>query len=160
LDFRRVLFRSPINFKIDTGMGRMGVLAEEAVAVFKEVSALPNIKVHSVSTHLPVSNEDEQFTREELHNFGKLIKQLRVEVPGDYKAHALQTAGVLAFAEEPFEIVRPGMLIYGISSLPESQRKSTRLNSSHLVISYAVFCLKKKTGTNTASHRKHSRASR
>src|SRR2546426_8216755 len=24
-------------------------------------------------------------------------------------------------------------------------RKSTRLNSSHLVISYAVFCLKKKT---------------
>src|SRR5256885_6798980 len=29
------------------------------------------------------------------------------------------------------------------SALP-SDRKSTRLNSSHLVISYAVFCLKKK----------------
>src|SRR5205807_5472708 len=28
---------------------------------------------------------------------------------------------------------------------PTSDRKSTRLNSSHLVISYAVFCLKKKT---------------
>src|SRR5256885_12468636 len=28
---------------------------------------------------------------------------------------------------------------------PELDRKSTRLNSSHLVISYAVFCLKKKT---------------
>src|SRR2546426_4014884 len=27
-------------------------------------------------------------------------------------------------------------------------RKSTRLNSSHLVISYAVFCLKKKTKAN------------
>src|SRR5256885_9355034 len=27
-------------------------------------------------------------------------------------------------------------------------RKSTRLNSSHLVISYAVFCLKKKKHTN------------
>jgi len=105
-----------INLKIDTGMGRMGVLA-----VFKEVSALPNIKVHSVSTHLPVSNEDEKFTREELRNFGKLIKQLRSEVPGDYKTHVLQTAGVLAFAEEPFEIVRPGMLIYGISPLPEFQ---------------------------------------
>ena len=110
-----------INFKIDTGMGRMGVLQEEALAVFKEVNALPNIKVHSVSTHLPVSNEDEKFTREELRNFGKLVRQLRAEVPGVYKAHALQTAGVLAFAEEPFEIVRPGMLIYGISSLPEFQ---------------------------------------
>src|SRR5256885_3892330 len=28
-------------------------------------------------------------------------------------------------------------------------RKSTRLNSSHLVISYAVFCLKKKNSTST-----------
>src|SRR5256885_4334018 len=31
-----------------------------------------------------------------------------------------------------------------LSKLAESDRKSTRLNSSHLVISYAVFCLKKK----------------
>src|SRR5256885_9802151 len=29
-------------------------------------------------------------------------------------------------------------------SVPAPDRKSTRLNSSHLVISYAVFCLKKK----------------
>jgi alanine racemase len=48
---------------------------------------------------------------------------MRAEVPGDYKVHALQTAGVLAFAEEPFDIVRPGMLLYGISSLPEFQDK-------------------------------------
>src|SRR5256885_16167168 len=31
-------------------------------------------------------------------------------------------------------------------------RKSTRLNSSHLVISYAVFCLKKKKQNTTRSH--------
>src|ERR1022692_5128422 len=30
-------------------------------------------------------------------------------------------------------------------SVIHADRKSTRLNSSHLVISYAVFCLKKKT---------------
>src|SRR2546426_8398002 len=34
-----------------------------------------------------------------------------------------------------------------ISSL-ELDRKSTRLNSSHLVISYAVFCLKKKKSSS------------
>src|SRR5256885_12098184 len=42
-------------------------------------------------------------------------------------------------------IVGTGQLVYGSSS----DRKSTRLNSSHLVISYAVFCLKKK---NIARH--------
>src|SRR5207244_1125538 len=52
-----------INFKIDTGMGRMGVVENEAVAVFKAVSALSKIKIHSVSTHMPVSNEDADYTR-------------------------------------------------------------------------------------------------
>src|SRR5258708_18047893 len=31
-------------------------------------------------------------------------------------------------------------------------RKSTRLNSSHQIISYAVFCLKKKKNTRTATY--------
>jgi alanine racemase len=110
-----------INFKIDTGMGRMGVPQDEALELFKKVSVLPHLKIHSVSTHLPVSNEDEKYTRAELRGFSKLVRQLRAEVPGDYKVHALQTAGVLGFAEEPFDIVRPGMLLYGISSLPEFQ---------------------------------------
>src|SRR3712207_7919251 len=35
--------------------------------------------------------------------------------------------------------------------LPED-RKSTRLNSSHANISYAVFCLKKKKKTNSSSY--------
>src|SRR5256885_9839176 len=37
-----------------------------------------------------------------------------------------------------------------------TDRKSTRLNSSHLVISYAVFCLKKKKKVNLAEHYDHS----
>src|SRR5215510_15902559 len=44
----------------------------------------------------------------------------------------------------------------------EEDRKSTRLNSSHVAISYAVFCLKKKTPpprprTSTQPQRTHSR---
>src|SRR5256885_8635470 len=33
---------------------------------------------------------------------------------------------------------------YALRRVSHGDRKSTRLNSSHLVISYAVFCLKKK----------------
>src|SRR2546426_5726283 len=36
------------------------------------------------------------------------------------------------------------MRFFGYLTLSGEDRKSTRLNSSHLVISYAVFCLKKK----------------
>jgi alanine racemase len=111
-----------INFKIDTGMGRMGVPENDALAVFKKVAALSNVKVHSVSSHLPVANEDAEYTREELLRFRKLVQEFRSEVPGDYKVHVLQSAGVLAFTDPTFDIVRGGIMLYGISPLPEFQK--------------------------------------
>jgi alanine racemase len=125
-DFNRVAHRSPVavNFKIDTGMGRMGVPEGEASDVLKNVSAFPNIRIHSVSTHLPVSGEDAVYTRRQLSRFGEIIKQFRAAVPTDYKAHVLQSAGLLAFAEPAgvFDMVRAGIVLYGISPLPEFQK--------------------------------------
>ncbi len=111
-----------INFKVDTGMGRMGVPEAESLAVFKRVTALGNVRVHSVSTHLPVSNEDADFTRGQLARFRNVLAQFRAEIPGDYKAHVLQSTGTLAFNDSPQEIVRAGIMLYGISPLPEFQR--------------------------------------
>ncbi|MBV9008222.1 MAG: alanine racemase [Verrucomicrobia bacterium] len=124
-DFNRLGERrkTAINLKIDTGMGRMGVLAQDAIALCKRVAALPNIEIDSISTHLPVSNEDELFTRDQLGTFSTLVRRLRAEVRGRYKVHVLQTAGVLHYAQEPFELVRPGMLLYGISPLPDFQQE-------------------------------------
>jgi alanine racemase len=111
-----------INFKIDTGMGRMGVVEHQALEVFKKVAALPNIDIHSISTHMPVSNEDAEYTRDQLVRFRNMIKQIRAEFPGTYKAHVLQSAGTLAHNSEAFDIVRAGIILYGISPLPEFQK--------------------------------------
>src|SRR5256885_15678235 len=47
------------------------------------------------------------------------------------------------------EGARAGIRRYGLNpDLLDRDRKSTRLNSSHLVISYAVFCLKKKKSSH------------
>lgn len=110
-----------INFKVDTGMGRMGVPENQSLEVFKKVAALPNVRVHGISTHMPVSNEDADFTRDQLTRFRNVLAKFRAEVPGDYKAHVLQSAGTLAFNESPHEIVRAGIMLYGISPLPEFQ---------------------------------------
>jgi alanine racemase len=110
-----------VNFKIDTGMGRMGVVENRAVEVFKRVGGLGTIQIHSISTHLPVANEETAYTRDQLARFRELVRQLRAAVPGDYKAHVLQSAGTLAFNETPHEIVRAGIILYGISPLPQFQ---------------------------------------
>src|SRR5256885_2298595 len=55
-----------------------------------------------------------------------------------------------AAAENPFYHLAPSWGLYPLIALATAatiDRKSTRLNSSHLVISYAVFCLKKKKTT-------------
>jgi len=111
-----------INFKIDTGMGRMGAIETEALSVFERVSRLPNTKIHSISTHMPVSDTDPEYTRDQLERFARIIDELRAKKPGDYKVHVLQSAGTLAFNQRPFEIVRAGIVLYGISPLPEFQK--------------------------------------
>lgn len=110
-----------INYKVDTGMGRMGVVEHEGVEFFKRVAALGNIEIHSVSTHLPVANEETDYTRDQLARFRELVRQMRAAVPQNFKAHVLQSSGTLAFNETPHEIVRAGIVLYGISPLPEFQ---------------------------------------
>jgi alanine racemase len=109
-------------FVVDTGMGRMGTPAADALHVFRKVAALPNLQIHSIATHLPVANEDAEFTRQELSDFAKLVQQFRAEIPGSYKVHALSSAGVLAFGDGCFDFVRAGIMLYGISPLPEFQK--------------------------------------
>ena len=123
-DFNRVEHsgKVAVNFKVDTGMGRMGVPQDDALTLFRRICELPNIKVHSVSTHLPVSNEDAEYTRDELRRFRKIVERLRAEFPGNYKAHVLQSAGLLAFADPIFDMVRAGIILYGISPLAEFQK--------------------------------------
>jgi alanine racemase len=114
--------KTAINFKVDTGMGRMGAVESEAVEIFKRVAALPKIGIHSVSTHMPVSDVDAEYTKDQLVRFRKVVEQLRAAVPGGYKAHVLQSAGTLGFNETVDEIVRAGIILYGISPLPEFQK--------------------------------------
>ena len=66
---------------------------------------------------MPVSNEDAEYTRDQLGRFRKIVERIRAEIPGSYKAHVLQSAGVLAFNQPTFDIVRAGIILYGISPL-------------------------------------------
>ncbi len=111
-----------LNFAIDTGMGRMGCWQDDAIAELEKIAALPGLTLHSVSTHLPVADEDEAFTESELAHFEDLVRQMRARVPGAYKVHVLLSAGILGFARHRFDIARAGLMLYGSSPLPEAQK--------------------------------------
>jgi alanine racemase len=111
-----------INFAIDTGMGRMGCWQDDAIAVLEEMARVPGLTIHSVSTHLPVAEEDAAFTEKELAQFDALVREMRRRVPGSYQVHVLLSAGILSYPQYSFDIVRAGLMLYGISPLPDGQQ--------------------------------------
>lgn len=114
--------RSGINFAIDSGMGRIGCWQGDALAELEKISREPELKIHSISTHLPVADEDTGFTREQLARFDALVRQIHARLPGNYKVHVLLSAGILGFARYAFDMVRAGLLLYGSSPLPDEQK--------------------------------------
>ncbi|MEO8439919.1 MAG: alanine racemase [Spartobacteria bacterium] len=113
---------SGVNFAIDTGMGRMGCWQGDAIAELERISQVQGLTLHSVSTHLPVADEDPAFTEKELAQFEELVRQMRQRVPGSYRVHVLLSAGILGFTGHRFDIVRAGLMLYGSSPLSDEQK--------------------------------------
>lgn len=111
-----------LNCAIDTGMGRMGMTAECAEADIAQIAALPNVRLHSVSTHLAAADEDAPFTTGQLTRFAEIVAQIRVALPQHEIAfHVLPSAGVLAYSDAAHQFVRAGLMLYGISPIAEFQ---------------------------------------
>lgn len=105
-----------VNFKIDTGMGRVGFVGASAAQEIARIAGRVNL--HSISTHLPCSDEDEPFTRAQLEHFSQMAGEIRRLAPRA-KIHSLNSAGILRFPEYAEDIVRAGLVLYGSSPLPE-----------------------------------------
>jgi len=107
-----------VNFKVDTGMGRAGCLSARAVDEVRQTLSMGHVFLYSISTHLPSADEDADFTMAQLTSFDALSDQLRAIAPG-VKFHVLNSAGVLTRPDHRFDLVRPGLILYGVSPLPE-----------------------------------------
>lgn len=106
--------------KVDTGMGRIGIWHEEALDVVSSLSAAPEVTLHSIATHLPSPDEDPEFTRGQLSLFAAFVAEARRLAPGA-RIHALNSAGLLGYADFRFDVARAGLMLYGSSPLAEFQ---------------------------------------
>jgi alanine racemase len=114
--------RVPIHFVIDTGMGRIGSSEEEAERIFRAIYQMPQLRITALSSHLPVADEDEDYTARQLERFRAIAARL---LPKEQPAAILNSAGVMRFGRDaaPGDLVRIGLSVYGISPLSEFQGK-------------------------------------
>lgn len=107
----------PIHIEVDTGMGRTGVSLTEALEFITRVVALPGIRLAGVFTHFPAADTDIYFTRHQVKEYLQLIQQLADRGVRGFLRHAANSAGCLNIPEAQLDMVRPGLMVYGIMPL-------------------------------------------
>ena len=107
--------RAPVHVKIDTGMGRLGISYYDAEKTVAQIAHLP-LTIQSISTHLSSADSNVRTTHAQLASFKKLIPLLRRYAP-EARMHVLNSAGLLRSSGEAHELIRVGLMLYGISPI-------------------------------------------
>lgn len=109
-----------VHVKVDSGMGRLGLLPPEVIPFLQNI-ALPGLEVEGMYTHLSTADEaDQSHARLQISRFKELLEQLEQIGLRPPLVHALNTAGLLNFPEAHFDMVRPGIGLYGLPPSPET----------------------------------------
>jgi len=109
-----------IHVKVDTGLGRFGLLPQEIIPFCQALLKLPNLKLEGFYTHFSVADESSEssqaYTRRQLDIYHQALRALEAQGITVPLHHAARSAALLAFPESRLNIVRPGISIHGLSA--------------------------------------------
>jgi len=111
--------RIPTHVKVDTGMGRLGLLPDEVLPFVLEVQRLPNLVLEGIFTHFSVADSDPDYTRWQLNRFRQVLGILSEAGIRPPLAHAANSAAVLTLPDSHLDMVRPGIALYGLHPSPQ-----------------------------------------
>lgn len=103
-----------VHIKVDTGMHRIGVSHKDAYSFIKELVNLKNLMLEGVFTHFPCADNKPHFTARQIKIFNELIQRLDktgIRIP---LRHTSNSLGVINYPESHFNMVRPGLMLYGL----------------------------------------------
>lgn len=114
--------RLKVHLSVDTGMGRGGFLADELPALLGILRAFEHLEIEGIGSHLPSADEDREFTLRQFSTFEEVLKKLGGSQQFKW-CHLSASAGLLGYDRGSCNLARPGLLLYGVSPLPEFQNR-------------------------------------
>jgi alanine racemase len=115
---RKYKKKVPVHVKVDTGMGRLGIVPEAVIDFIKVIRKLDGIRIEGLMTHFADADlRDKQFASKQMDRFESLMKGLDAQGMSISLCHAANSAAVLDFDRAFFTMVRPGLMLYGYSPL-------------------------------------------
>ena len=109
------LIQYPVHIKIDTGMHRLGFMPGEIGELADRIKTAECIKVISVFSHLAAGEDSsyDSFTHNQVEVYLKAISQIQAATGYPFLRHILNSSGIVRFPQYQFDMVRPGIGIYG-----------------------------------------------
>lgn len=110
-----------VHVEIGTGMGRTGVHPYRIEKFLKSLA--PNIKVEGIYTHFSSADSDDEYTKKQLKSFNVALATAK-EILGELKyIHASASNALLNYPDARFNLVRPGIIIYGYPGEKDTYKK-------------------------------------
>ena len=104
----------PVHIEVDTGMNRLGIDYKEALSFISSLSRHPKFYVDGIYTHFATADEkNNAFAKLQLKRFAQLVKKLKSSNIDFGIAHAANSGAVINYSESYFDMIRPGVSLYG-----------------------------------------------
>ena len=126
---RRAKTTARVHFKLDTGMGRLGILAKDALETIRAVRALPALDCEGIFSHCPMAYDPKDpFTKRQVALFKSIVAACAKEGIAFRKVHMAASDAINNFPEtarSPFTMVRTGINLHG--SFDPNGRKALKV---------------------------------
>ncbi|HON89790.1 MAG TPA: alanine racemase [Spirochaetia bacterium] len=113
-----------IHIKIDTGMGRIGMQwNRNVIETIKTIIALPQLSLEGIFSHFACADTNPAVTNEQIARFSNIIAECKRIIDKPFLAHIANSAGLIQYPHALFDMVRPGIALYGYNPVPENSLK-------------------------------------
>ena len=113
-----------VHLKIDTGMGRMGCTPSDAPALAQKIVSCTTLEYRGTATHFAVSDSsstgDIDYTRLQLKRFKDSVEKIKALGIDPGILHTANSGGVIMHSDSWFDMVRPGIALYGYKAVEET----------------------------------------
>ena len=115
-----------VHVMVDTGMTRSGIVPSEAPSIVEQIRIDPAMRMTGIYTHLATADEsDKSAAHEQLRLFDQVLAACKISPDGGILRHAANSAAVIDLPASHYNMVRPGIALYGYQP---SDQMHTRLS--------------------------------
>lgn len=111
----------PVHIKVDTGMGRQGILPNETFEFFKSIQNLKHLKIEGIASHFALTDFSNPHYHHQKEDFYELKKKLSYMGFSNLFYHLSKSGSILKDKSTHYNFVRPGIITYGL--YPNEQSK-------------------------------------